>query len=310
MMENALTLSEPTQAAAVTSPEEMRGKIMALESVMLAMPEHQIQIETKHYFAPGLYMREIFVPAGVTMIGKIQKTEYLNIVSKGDISVMTEAGLKRTKAPAVLRSHPGLKRAGYAHEDSIWVTVHQNPTNERDIDKLEQSLFAETFAEVPAVMERSEPEPVVTWQGRAKDYDKTYLSSNRTLDDVLIATGTTRERMRAVSENTDDQVEFQPDVTGVSIDDSPIHGKGVFARKRFSKGDVIAPARIGGKRTPAGRYCNHAATPNSEAVMRENGDVDIVATTVIEPGAEVVNDYYYNYINTRWQPHWPERGRN
>ena len=278
---------------------KMREKILDLERAMLAMPGQQIQIETKHYFSPGVYMREIFVPKGVTLVGKIQKTEYLNIVSVGAISVMTEAGMKLTKAPAVLRSHPGLKRAGYAHEDSIWLTVHQNPTNERNIDKLEEMLFAESFDEVPAVMQRTDEKPIVTLQGFAKDYDKTYLASQRTFEDVLIALGTTRERVMAVSENLRDQIPFPSGPMTVCIAASPIHGNGVFSTRLFKKDEIIACARIGNKRTPAGRYGNHGATPNAEMVMRENGNVDLVALSDIEPGQEVLSDYYLNYVNTR-----------
>lgn len=129
-------------------PEEMRSRIMALESAMLAMPERQIEIKTTHHFAPGVYMREIFIPKGTTLTGKIHKTEHLNILSQGDLSVWTEDGMKRFKASTVITSQPGIKRVGYAHEDSVWITVHPNPKGETDIEKIEQMLIAKTFEEV------------------------------------------------------------------------------------------------------------------------------------------------------------------
>lgn len=281
------------------SPKDFREKVMRLEAAMLAMQEHQVQIETKHYFAPGLYMREIFVPKDVTLVGKIQKTEYLNIVSQGEISVMTEAGYKRVKAPCVVRSKPGLKRAGYAHEDSIWLTVHQNPTNERDIDKLEAMLFADSFDEVPEVMSTKDDAPVVTLQGKEKNYEKNYFSSKRTLDDVLKAIGTTCERMQAESENLSDQLEALPPGVPVYVSDSPIHGKGVFASVPFKKGEIIGPARISGLRTAIGRFSNHSGTPNSEMVMLESGDVYLRAIEDIQAQAELLTDYYLNYVNSR-----------
>ena len=125
-------------------PAEMRQKIDRLEQVMLSLP--QFEIEPKHYFADGLYAREIFVPKGTTLTGKIHKTEHLNIISQGDISVMTEHGIKRIKAPYTMVSKPGTKRVGYAHEDTVWTTIHASP--ERDLDKLEALLIAPTYDEL------------------------------------------------------------------------------------------------------------------------------------------------------------------
>jgi quercetin dioxygenase-like cupin family protein len=112
---------------------------------MLGMP--QVEIKTTHYFAPGVYMRQIFIPKGVTVTGKIHKTEHLNILSQGELSVWTEDGVKRLKASTVIKSKPGIKRVGFAHEDSVWITVHHNPEGETDTDKLEEMLIAKTFEE-------------------------------------------------------------------------------------------------------------------------------------------------------------------
>jgi hypothetical protein len=138
------------------SPEEMRSKIVALESAMFAMPEHQIQIKTTHHFAPGVYMREIFIPKGTTLTGKIHKTEHLNILSQGDLSVWTEDGVKRLTASTVIKSQPGIKRVGFAHEDSVWITVHANVTEERDTDKIEEMLIAKSFDEVIGFAEQKQ----------------------------------------------------------------------------------------------------------------------------------------------------------
>ena len=142
---------------------------MALQEHMLALPDEvQIQLETRHTFAPGIYIREMVVPKDTIVIGKVPKTEYLNIVSKGAMSVATEAGMKRFEASDVVRTKPGLKRAAQAHEDSVWVTIHQNPTNERDIDKLEDMLFADTFEGFPAVADTTDEQTVITYKGKQK----------------------------------------------------------------------------------------------------------------------------------------------
>jgi len=120
------------------SRQVTRGQIDRLEDAMRAMP--QIVIEPKHYFADGLYAREITIPKGATLTGKIHRTVHLNIISQGDITVLTEHGLQRIKAPATIISQPGTKRVGYAHEDTVWTTIHG--TAETDLDKLEEILIA------------------------------------------------------------------------------------------------------------------------------------------------------------------------
>lgn len=111
--------------------------IQQFEAALLQQP--QIDIETTHHFAEGLYGREILIPKGVVLTGKIHKGEHLNFLMKGDITVWTEQGMKRLTAPAVIVSKPGTKRVGYAHEDSIWVTVHAS--TETDLERLEAELI-------------------------------------------------------------------------------------------------------------------------------------------------------------------------
>lgn len=142
------------------SDQEMREQILGLEAAMKAMPKHQIHIEPKHYFAPGLYMREIFIPKGVCLTGKIHKTEHLNVLSLGEVSVFTENGMKRIKASTVVHSLPGIKRAIYAHEDSVWINVHFNPTNERDLEKIDNVFVVDTFEQFLAFKEQKQIEGV------------------------------------------------------------------------------------------------------------------------------------------------------
>lgn len=128
-------------------PIVTRGKILALEDAMRQMP--QVEIPPVHYFSKGLYAREIFIPKGTLLTGKIHKTEHLNIISKGDISVVTEEGTKRIQAPFTMVAKPGTKRVGYAHEDTVWTTIHA--TEETDLEKIEHELIAPTFEDFEAL---------------------------------------------------------------------------------------------------------------------------------------------------------------
>lgn len=119
-----------------------RNQILALEEAMRQEPD-QIHIEPVHYFAPGLYAREITIPKGAVLTGKIHLFGHINIISKGDISVLTEQGVKRIKAPATIVSEPGIKRVGFAHEETVWTTVHA--CTEQDAESAEKALVVDTF---------------------------------------------------------------------------------------------------------------------------------------------------------------------
>lgn len=113
-------------------------QIQALEVTMREMPQEDIPV--KHYFSEGVYAREIFIKKGTTLTGHIHKYSQLNILSKGEISVSTEDGIKRISAPFTIVSPPGTKRVAYAHEDCVWTTIHG--THEKDIDKIESQFIA------------------------------------------------------------------------------------------------------------------------------------------------------------------------
>lgn len=124
-------------------PVDIRSKIEGMETFMLAQP--QVECPVRHYFSQGVYAREITIPAGTILTGKIHKYEQLNILSKGDISVLTDEGVKRVQAPFAIVSPPGTKRIAYAHEESVWTTIHG--TDLTDVEKIEEAFIAQTDAE-------------------------------------------------------------------------------------------------------------------------------------------------------------------
>jgi quercetin dioxygenase-like cupin family protein len=147
-MESALVIETPE----ARTPEEMRGKILELERAMLARPDLHIEFKTVHHFAPGIYMRELHIPKGAILTGKIHKTEHLNILSQGRLIVWTEDGMKELSASTVVKSLPGIKRAGHALEDSVWITVHPNPEDIEDVKRLEDMLVVDSYEQLEAFM--------------------------------------------------------------------------------------------------------------------------------------------------------------
>lgn len=112
----------------------MRQKVDRLEQSMYALP--QVDCPVRHYFAPGMYAREITISKGKTIVGAIHKTENLAILSKGKLELVTDAGTVTIEAPWTGTVKAGAKNAAIALEDSVWTNFLPNPDNETDTDKL------------------------------------------------------------------------------------------------------------------------------------------------------------------------------
>jgi hypothetical protein len=131
-----------------------REKVLRLEEALKQLPPGDAPVT--HHFSDGMYAREMLIPKGTILTGKIHRKAHLSVISKGDISVLTEHGVKRLKAPCILQSFPGIKRAGYAHEDTIWTTFHA--THETDLDKIEAEFIAPSFEALDAELKVLEDE--------------------------------------------------------------------------------------------------------------------------------------------------------
>jgi hypothetical protein len=103
----------------------------------------------KHIFAPGAYAREIKLPQGSFVIGKIHKHAHLNFITKGKVRVLTESGPVEMTAPYTFVSEVGTKRIVYAVEETIWTTVHV--TEETDLEKIEDYVIAKSYDELGAI---------------------------------------------------------------------------------------------------------------------------------------------------------------
>ena len=101
-----------------------------------------------HKFTDGQYIREIFNPAGEIIVTGIHTVQHPFFLLMGEMSISSKEGESRIKAPHYNITEVGTKRIIYAHTDCIFVTVHPNPTNERDIPTLEKLFTAEKFEEV------------------------------------------------------------------------------------------------------------------------------------------------------------------
>lgn len=107
---------------------------------MLEMP--QVNLPVRHVFSPGVYARELSIPAGVVLTGAVHKYPQLNILSAGTMHVLTEEGITEVSAPFTVVSPAGTKRIAYTLTDCVWTTILH--THEIDVEVIEKEFVLTT----------------------------------------------------------------------------------------------------------------------------------------------------------------------
>ena len=125
------------------SPDLKQAEVDALEKQLLQEP--QVECPLVHRFAPGLYAREVTMPAGTFIIGQRHKTSHFNVILSGKAKVMVgEHEVKILRAGDVLVSEAGIRKVLLILEEMRWMTIH--PTSETDISRLEDELVIKSNA--------------------------------------------------------------------------------------------------------------------------------------------------------------------
>ena len=99
-----------------------------LDELEVAMLENcePVHCLTTHMFTDGMYIREIFMPAGSLITSKVHKTEHPYIVSYGKVAVSIDSNdWDEITAPYTGITKPGTRRVLYIIEDCIWTTFHR-----------------------------------------------------------------------------------------------------------------------------------------------------------------------------------------
>lgn len=138
-MQTDLQSADQTPLVPVTSEQ-----VLALEREIQKQPP--VDFPIRHYFAPGMYAREITIRKGYVLTGAVHKTENLAVLSAGRLLLVTENGVAEVAAPHTLTVKPGQKNAAYALEDSVWTNFF--PTTETDPDKLVEILTESRASEL------------------------------------------------------------------------------------------------------------------------------------------------------------------
>lgn len=113
--------------------------VRELEDVLLTMP--QVDLHTSHLIHAGMYARMIFIPAGTVLTGALTNADNVCVVY-GDITVTTDDGPQRFTGFHVIPAKAGSKRAGVAHADTWWVTIHR--TDQTELADIEDAMTGES----------------------------------------------------------------------------------------------------------------------------------------------------------------------
>ena len=133
----------------------MKSLLAEAEKQMQAVDnQHKLDLPVENHFAKDIYGRELFIPAGSLVVGKIHKHSSLNILAQGELILITEEGRKTIKAPYTVASEPGIKRLVYTLTDCTWITVHG--TDLTDVEAIEEEFIAKDYSDVEYLKETKE----------------------------------------------------------------------------------------------------------------------------------------------------------
>lgn len=125
---------------------DFRGKISATEKFMKALP--QVHAEPVHRFAPGMYSRQLTMPADTIWMSKTHKHDHFAFIMSGCCTVVSPEGRETLYAPFFMKTKAGTKRLLLIHEECTWITVHAVPPemdSVDDLEKIEEQLVCGTL---------------------------------------------------------------------------------------------------------------------------------------------------------------------
>ena len=200
----------------------------------------QVECPVVHHFAPGIYVRELHMPAGIIAVGHHHRHAHLNYMLAGVIDLVTDAGIKTFRAPFMLTTGPGRKLA-YVHEATVWQNII--PTTLTNVEEIE----AEIFDHSEAFTAFTQAEEALRHHHRQLDRD----DFTRVTEDVAACFPSATS---------------MKDTELLQVRQSPIHGRGLFSSVGRNQGDVIAAAD-----SALLSALNHSPRPNAMVLRTAAG---------------------------------------
>lgn len=123
---------------------------------LIAEGQQVVQDKTEcpvtHHFEPGMYVREMRIPANTWFIGRPHLLGHRCELVSGTMKLITANGSQELHSGAELVSQPGYMMVLFAITHLVGRTYHPNPDECRDLDVLE----ARAFESLPSIIARVE----------------------------------------------------------------------------------------------------------------------------------------------------------
>lgn len=231
----------------------------------------------QHHFGPGIYIREVHLPAGIMVIGHEHKDAHTNLFLSGKLNLYQDDGSCQTlEAPMLFVSPPGRKMA-YTLTPCVWQNIYA--TTETDIQALEDTLFAKSREFESAVAARS-----------CSDYSL-HIADRRDFRRFV------REQGQGPTWVAHEGTTASRESTSWAVGDSAIAGKGIHATSNLLPGANLGYLRRNNLLTALGQHLNHSVMPNAKVEVSACGDLYVTLVRSVAGmqggflGDEITIDY-------------------
>lgn len=123
-----------------TSELTWKEKVAYL-SYQLLQCKNKPELPVTHIFAPGIYIREMTIPAKTMFIGREHLFGHLCQLVSGSLIMFTPEGRFNFIGPHQIYTKPGDHMVIYTLTECLGRTVHANITDSRDTEVLESLYF-------------------------------------------------------------------------------------------------------------------------------------------------------------------------
>jgi hypothetical protein len=102
--------------------------------------------QVQHRYADGVYCREYYMVPGQVAVSMMHRKKNFLVLLTGEVTIWSESGKSRLKAPQLLTTWPGTKRIVKAHTEVTIVTFQGS--HETNLEKLEEELMVPSDEEI------------------------------------------------------------------------------------------------------------------------------------------------------------------
>ena len=129
------------------SPDRIRRRIKMLEVEQALMGFEQIDPGVTHFMHGDTYIRSMFIPAGLLIVGRIHATDHTCMI-EGDVYVSDEFTDEHYQGFIMFHSPSGSKRIVRTERDSRFTTIHHIPgAGNMTVEEIEAIICYTNYAD-------------------------------------------------------------------------------------------------------------------------------------------------------------------